>query len=103
MLGFKMALTSAQTRMLMVLYASDYRNADGLLIPNYQSPDFVTTGNCLIRRGLVCHSMQQSPTWQITEQGAAIAAMIARDARELVELADIAEKKKKRAVKVRRA
>lgn len=95
MLGLRFSLTPGQTKLLMVMYAGDYK--EEIAIPNYESGYFVTTANCLIRRGLVTHDAKRTPTWKITDEGKAIAAMVAKDARALVALADMADAKKKKA------
>lgn len=90
MLSVKFQLTPAQTEMLLVMYAGNYRRlADDPsmpLLPEYDSTRFVGVGQKLIAKGLATHCNDRSPTWLLTPEGEAMAALVVREAKRIVDM-----------------
>ena len=75
----------------------EYHDEDGCIIPRAMSAfhndiSACVTGKSLMRKGLVSHSVEQQPTWQITDEGRAMASLIVKQARTIVEIANSADR-----------
>lgn len=98
-LAFSFQLTPRQTEMLLVCAYGHYKAMDSNCIgqppqhvlPDFDCPCFVTVGKKLIEKGLLTHSNDRIPTWQSTDIGKQMAAMIVGDARKIVAYADTAK------------
>ena len=86
MLAFKFQLTPAQVDLLLVLYSGRYRGADNLYLPDFESSWFVPISRKLGAMGLITHDITRTPTYQITDKGIAVAAMIVDDAKRIASI-----------------
>lgn len=86
MISLDFKLSAGQVRLLLWFYAGSPGDTS-------QFPMFVTTGDVLIRKGLLWHDKRtplgkrkrgDSP-WRITPQGVAMAQLIVREAKKIVE------------------
>lgn len=94
MIAISFQLTPAQTRMLISIV---YEHFEGdLCLPVYRSGrnDFVTTAQCLIRRGLITHS-DTMPAYTATDAGRGLAAMVVSSCREVLGMVDGIEDRRK--------
>lgn len=88
MIGISFQLTPAQTKMLLSVA---YEHFEGdLCLPAYRSGrnDFVTIMGGLIRRGLVQHNSDTTPSYTATEAGLGLASMIVSSCRDMLNMAD---------------
>lgn len=93
MIGISFQLTPAQTKLLMSIV---YEHFEGdLCLPAYRSGrnDFVTTVQCLIRRGLVEHH-NTTPAYRATEAGCGVASMVISSCQELLSMVDGIDKRR---------
>lgn len=85
MLGLNFKLTPPQTELLLIIANEVYKDTNGIVTPDWDSSYFVSSGQRLISKGLVTHSMSQSPTWQPTEEGKAVAKLIEGQCERMLE------------------
>lgn len=93
-LSFHCSLTPAQSKLLLACAFGHYSRQDNTraapLMPDYQSPFFFATANCLKRKKLLTHDPARQPSFMATPAGVSVAHLIAAEAREVVELAETA-------------
>lgn len=95
MIGISFQLTPAQTKMLL---AVAYEHFEGdLCLPAYRSGrnDFVTIMGGLIRRGLVQHNSDSTPSYTATDAGLGLASMIVASCRDMLKMADGVEQRRR--------
>ncbi len=91
-LAFTFQLSPAQTTFLLKCAFGHYvRSEDSPqspLLPDFESPFFVSISRKLMQKGLITHDATREPAHVATEMGVAMAKQIVRDAREIVRLDD---------------
>ena len=93
MIGISFSLTPAQTKMLLAIVFEHYEG--DLCLPIYRSGrnDFVTTAQCLIRRGLVEHN-DTMPAYTATDAGRGLATAIVASCRDMLAMTKGVEKRR---------